>query len=95
MANEAPGPEFIQAYPDPIAEAERRLEEAAKIGAPEVDLSNLGLGPSFEFGRTIDSRVLGRLRLWILNLAFNNIATIPLEGWQALGKLERLRLLRL
>ena len=68
----------------------RRLEEAQRTSATELNLSKLGLGPNLpsDWAGWV---VLGRLDgLRRLNLSENQITAIPDHGWDAIGKLAGL-----
>jgi len=83
------------ALSDPLQYAMRRLQEAERTGARELDLSKLDLGPLLR-GDWGGWEILGRLdKLKDLNLSENQITEIPSAGWEAIGRLARLSDLRL
>jgi len=69
-------------YKDPLAEGERRIEEAKRFGYTELDLSGLGL-------TAIPDSVAQLTNLQTLSLHTNRITTIP-NSVAKLANLERL-----
>ncbi|MBV9770622.1 MAG: leucine-rich repeat domain-containing protein [Bryobacterales bacterium] len=75
---------------DPLQEAMRRIEEAERTGAAELDLSKLALGPILPADWRGWEALGGLDKLRNLKLGENQISTIPAEGWKALGQLAGL-----